>query len=83
MRGNDLKADQFLLPLDEWNALEKPQDALFQEWLMAWAVKEESWPIPWTTVASMMRTFMADVPQQPQPTSGGRRSWLACLELRI
>jgi hypothetical protein len=37
---NTMSAAELLLPLDEWNALEKPQDPHFQEWLAAWGKVE-------------------------------------------
>ena len=51
---NELTAAQLLLPLDEWNALEKPQDAVFQEWLAAWNA-QESRPVPNDDVRQKMR----------------------------
>jgi hypothetical protein len=35
-----MDAELFLLPLAEWNALEKPQDAEFTAWLAQWAKDE-------------------------------------------
>ena len=38
-----MDADLFLPPLDQWNALAKPQDAEFTAWLAQWAIDEPAY----------------------------------------
>lgn len=39
-----MDANLFLLPLSEWNALERPLDAEFNEWLIDWGKDERKFP---------------------------------------